>query len=99
MTVAQMNPFNTLWWAITGKALNGEQLTDQMVDRKEALIAHTRDNAWFMLRENDLGSIEKNKFADLLVLEEDYMKIDVDQIKNIKPLATIVGGKVVSGSL
>ncbi len=70
-----------------------------MVDRKEALIAHTRDNAWFMLRENDLGSIEKNKFADLLVLEEDYMKIDVDQIKNIKPLATIVGGKVVSGSL
>jgi len=52
-----------------------------------------------MLRENDLGSIEKNKFADLLVLEEDYMKIDVDQIKNIKPLATIVGGKVVSGSL
>ena len=52
-----------------------------------------------MLRENDLGSIENNKFADLLVLEEDYMKIDVDQIKNIKPLATIVGGKVVSGSL
>lgn len=95
MTVAQSNPFYTLWWSITGKAINGEKLTDQVVDRKQALIAHTRANARFLFRENDLGSLEVGKFADLLILDKDYMMIAEDEIRHIKPEVTIVGGKVV----
>jgi predicted amidohydrolase YtcJ len=67
----------------------------QTITREEALIAHTRYNAPFMFQEANLGSLAKGKYADLLVLDRDYLKVPADQIKDIKPLMTMVGGKVV----
>jgi hypothetical protein len=41
-----------------------------------------------------LGSIAPGKLADLVVLDRDYLTIPADQIKDIKPVLTMVGGKV-----
>ncbi len=95
MTVNQSSPFYTLWWAVTGQAMNGDQLTDEIVTREQALIAHTRSNAWMAFRENDLGSLEKGKFADLVVLDRDYLTVPAVEIRKTKPVMTMVGGKVV----
>ena len=92
---APANPFYTLWWAVTGKMLSGKQVIRQTITREEALIAHTRNNAPFLFQEANLGSLAKGKYADLLVLDRDYLKVPADQIKDIKPLITMVGGKVV----
>jgi predicted amidohydrolase YtcJ len=46
------------------------------------------------MRENDLGSIQPGKLADLVVMDRDYLTIPADQIKDIKPVITMVGGKV-----
>jgi len=35
------------------------------------------------------------KLADLLILDRDYLTIPADEIKDIKPLLTMVSGKVV----
>ena len=67
----------------------------QTLTRAEALIAHTRSNAWLMFEENRLGTIEAGKLADLVVLDRDYLTIPADQIKDIKSMMTMVGGKVV----
>jgi predicted amidohydrolase YtcJ len=67
----------------------------QPVSREDALIAHTRKNAYFIFRENDLGSIQPGKLADLVVLDRDYLTIPPDQIKDITPVLTMVGGRVV----
>lgn len=95
MTVNQSNPFYTLWWAVTGQAMNGDKLTDEIVSREQALIAHTRSNAWLAFRENDIGTLEVGKFADLLVLDKDYLTVPEIEIRRIKPVMTMVGGKVV----
>lgn len=96
---AQINPFITLWWAVTGLALNGDQVMRQTLTREEALIAHTRSNAYLMFQEGNLGAIKPGLLADMLVLDRDYLTVPVEEIKDILPDATIVGGRVVSGSL
>ena len=92
-------PFVTLWWAITGRALNGEVVTRQTLTREEALIAHTRSNAFLMFQENNIGSIKPGLLADMLVLDRDYLAVPEDEIKDILPVATVVGGRIVSGGL
>ena len=37
----------------------------------------------------------RGKYADLLVLDRDYLAVPADEIKDIKPLMTMVGGKIV----
>jgi predicted amidohydrolase YtcJ len=93
--VNQYNPFVTLWFAVTGKMLGGRVVNHQTITREEALIAHTRSNSFFVMREGELGSIQPGKLADLVVLDRDYLTVPADQIKDIKPVTTIVGGKVV----
>ena len=93
--VNQYRPFTTLWFAVTGKMVGGSVVNRQTISREQALVAHTRSNAFFVLRENDLGSIQPGKLADLVVMDRDYLTIPADQIKDIKPVTTMVGGKIV----
>jgi len=93
--VNQYRPFTTLWFAVTGKMVGGVVVNRQTISREQALVAHTRSNAFFVLRENDLGSIQPGKLADLVVMDRDYLTIPADQIKDIKPVTTMVGGKIV----
>jgi predicted amidohydrolase YtcJ len=93
--VNQYRPFQTLYWAVTGKMVGGTVVNTHPVSREAALIAHTRNNAHLFFRENDLGSIQAGRFADLVVTDRDYLTVPADQIKDIKPVMTMVGGKVV----
>lgn len=92
--VAPANPFLTLGWAVTGKMVGGQKVLDQTITREQALIAHTRSNAYFLFQEANLGSLSEGRYADLLVLDHDYLTVPADNIKDIKPLLTMVGGKV-----
>ena len=96
---AQVNPFITLWWAVTGRSLGGDRTLAAPLSREEALIAHTRSNAHLMFRENDLGALRPGLLADLLVLDRDYLTVPEAEIKDITPLVTMVGGRTVHGSL
>lgn len=96
---AQVNPFVTLWWAITGKALNGDVIQHQTLTREEALIATTRANAALMFQEQNVGAIKPGLLADMLVLDRDYLEVPADEIKDIRPIATIFSGDIVYGEL
>jgi predicted amidohydrolase YtcJ len=93
--VTTSNPFYTLSFAVTGRMVGGREVNRQTISREEALIAHTRSNAYFLFQEGNLGSLAPGKYADLLVLDRDYLTVPTDEIKDIKPLITMVGGKVV----
>jgi predicted amidohydrolase YtcJ len=91
----QTLPFTTLYFAVTGKMAGGAKVNRQSISREDALIAHTRKNAYLVFQENNLGSIQPGKLADLVVLDRDYLTVPADQIRNIKPVMTMVGGRIV----
>lgn len=93
--VAPVNPFTTLWWATTGSIFPDRVAIRDPVTREQALIAHTRSNAWLLFKEQELGSLEPGKLADFLVLDRDYLTVPESEIREIRPVMTVVGGRVV----
>lgn len=88
-------PVATLSFAVTGKMAGGMKVNSETISRQDALIAHTRRDAFLLFQEDNLGSIQPGKLADLVVLDRDYLTIPADQIKDIKPTMTMVGGRIV----
>jgi predicted amidohydrolase YtcJ len=93
--VAHYQPFITLGWVVSGNSINGQIVIEETVTREEALIAHTRSNAYLLFKEDDIGTLEAGKLADLVVLDRDYMTVPADEIFNIESVLTMVGGRVV----
>jgi predicted amidohydrolase YtcJ len=93
--ITVINPWLNFYTMITGRNLAGQPiLGDQRLTRQETLLLATAANKWFVWEE-DLGSIEAGNHADLVVLDRDYFTVPDEDIKRIKSVLTIVGGKVV----
>jgi hypothetical protein len=55
----------------------------------------TLGGAYSMRKENELGSIEKGKAADMVVLDRNLFDIEPDSIIDTRVVYTIFGGKIV----
>jgi predicted amidohydrolase YtcJ len=67
----------------------------EAIDRKDLLRMYTIWAADYVARPDRLGSLEPGKFADLVVLDRDYMTIPIEEFHTLHPVMTMVGGKVV----
>ena len=93
-------PLWTLYHFTTRDTITGGVLgRDQRVTREQALRMATINNAWLTMEERTKGSIEPGKFADLVILSEDPLTCSDTALRDAKVLMTMVGGKVVAGSL
>jgi len=98
--IAPLNPWLHIYYAVTGVNSFGAQVNGtEQLSREEALRLFTRGNSWFLRMEDKIGSIEPGKLADLAVLDRDYFSVPDSQIKQIRALMTMVGGRVVHGTL
>lgn len=94
--IAPHNGWFALHYATTGLNVFEEQINpDQQISREQALHAYTRANAWYLNREDDLGSIEVGKRADLLVLDRDYFTVSEESMRDTLPDLTVVDGRIV----
>lgn len=93
------NPWVGLQWLVTGKTMGGTKLNADrnLVDRTEALRLYSAAGAWFTGEDDRKGTLEPGKWADLVVLSDDYMSVPEDRISQISAVLTMVGGKVVYG--
>ena len=91
------NPFNWLWHMTTGLQNSGEVAfkPENTLAREEALRISTIGSAWNFLEEDSLGSIEVGKLADLVVVSADYLSVPDDQLRTLKSVLTIVGGRII----
>ena len=67
----------------------------EAIDRKDVLRMATRWNAANLLRGDELGSIEEGKWADIIVIDRDYLSIPVEEIPDIRVLMTVLGGEII----
>jgi len=62
------------------------------VDVPTAIAMHTINGAYILRREQDIGSLEVGKKADLIVLDQNLFLVPKTEIHNTKVLLTLVGG-------
>jgi predicted amidohydrolase YtcJ len=98
--VFEADDANYLWGGFemlqTRKDRNGKVWGPQeRVDRTTVLKMATRWAADYVLKGDQLGSIEPGKMADLVVLDQDYMTIPAEQFHAIEPQLTVFDGKIV----
>jgi predicted amidohydrolase YtcJ len=97
--ISPLNPWLHFHYLITGKNSAGEVIEpSQQLTRRQALGLWGSQNAWFTKEEQELGSIEVGKLADLAVLSADVLDektVSDDGIKRITSILTIVDGKIV----
>ena len=78
-------PLWTLYHFITRDTITGGVLgADQRVTRQQALRMATINNAWLNMEERTKGSIEPNKFADLVILNEDPLTCPEPRLRDAK---------------
>jgi predicted amidohydrolase YtcJ len=94
--IAPLSPWPHIYYATTGLNSFGAQVNaGQQLTRQEALKLFTIGNSWFLKMEDTIGSIEKGKLGDLVVLDRDYFTVSDADIKKIKSALTVVGGAIV----
>jgi predicted amidohydrolase YtcJ len=95
--VASYNPFTSLQWFLDGKTVAGTPIRgpEETPDRLAALKLYTLGSAWFSFDDDERGSLEVGKLADLAVLSDDYLTVPVEEVGNIESVLTLLGGEVV----
>ncbi len=94
------SPLLHMWWYVTRQTRDSGILgIEHAITAKEALIIATRNPPYLTFEETLKGTLEPNKFADLVVLNSDPLQVSPSAIKDIKVLGTMVGGRMVYGTL
>jgi predicted amidohydrolase YtcJ len=93
-------PIYEIYGEVTRDTLWGGKLgADQGITREQAIRSVTSDSPYTTFEENVKGSIEPGKYADFVLLSGDILKVPEAKIKDIKVVATVLGGKTVYGKL
>ena len=100
--VEHSNPFFGLYSAVTRMDHSGNPeggwYPNESLTREEALRAFTLDAAYSAHQEDILGSVEADKWADFILIDENYFDVAASDIWKIKVLETWVAGKKVYSS-
>ena len=98
-SVESVNPYNpwlSMYALVTRQTERGGVLfPEERISRESALKQYTLNGAYAIFAEGSKGSIEPGKLADLAVLNKDFFTCPAEEIREIRALLTLVGGKVI----
>lgn len=94
--VEDVNPFESLYATVTRKRADTgfEFFPEQKLTREEGIYSYTMACAYSAFEENDKGSLEPGKLADMVVLNKNLLSCTDEEILETEVLMTIVGGKI-----
>lgn len=105
------NPFYAMQFGVTRNLVDGEPYNvpditnmddptyllwpEQRVDIEQMIRSFTADAAWALSLDDETGSLEEGKSADLIVVDQNVLDVDPLAIKDTKVLATYLRGEKV----
>jgi len=97
--VVDNNPFLEIYRSVTrlhndGKPEGGWNPT-QKLSLYEVLRSYTYGSAYGVNRENELGTLEEGKFADIVVLDRDLFDVDQSELIDSKTILTVMDGNII----
>jgi predicted amidohydrolase YtcJ len=93
--LGNIDPFKAMYATVTRQSDLGKFEPKQAISVRNALRMWTIWPAKAIGEEKVKGSIEVGKYGDMAVLSDDIFQIPKENIKDIKALKTIVGGRLV----
>ena len=99
-TRSSFNPWLGLYFLVTGKVASSREVlaSDNRLSREMALRIYSWGSAWFSQEEDVKGRLKVGQYADMALLNADYMRVPEEEIKKIESVLTIVSGKPVYGA-
>ena len=98
-TVSSLNPLYAIEVAITrrgpGKKDGDALFPEEAVKLETMLRAYTLEGAFSLFKENEIGSLEAGKLADIIILDRNLFQIPTHEIHNASVVQTIFNGKIV----
>lgn len=95
--VEEINPFKTFLAAVVRKDAKGYPAEgfqmENALTREQTIRGMTIWAAKANRMEKEVGSLEKGKKADFIILDKDLMKVSADSILKVKVLKTFVNGE------
>ena len=102
-SVSSANPLPQIETAITRLSAYDEDvpvmLPEERIDLESAIVAFTINAAYLNQHEDQTGSIEVGKLADLIVLDRNLFEIEPADISEAQILLTLFGGEPVYGDV
>jgi Predicted metal-dependent hydrolase with the TIM-barrel fold len=96
--VEDCNPFPCIYCAVNRKDLNGQPaegyFPEERISVEDAVDCYTIGSAYAQFMEDKKGRIKEGYVADLAVLDHDIFSCDPMELKDVKPVLTIMDGKV-----
>lgn len=94
--VEDVDPIESYYASVTRKRADSGMafFPEQSMTREEGLKSYTLSNAWAAFEEEDKGSLEVGKLADVTVLSKNLLTCGDEEILDAKVVYTIIGGKV-----
>jgi predicted amidohydrolase YtcJ len=90
-----VDPLRDIAACVSRKMRWGEVwVPEERISASEAFAMHTTTASWVGFEENDKGTLEVGKLADIAVLAEDPFEIQAERIKDVKVEMTLVGGEI-----
>lgn len=97
--VVDLDPFIGIYRALTRVHNDGEPSGGwnpiEKIDMATALRGFTQAPAYMEFRENELGTLEPGKLADIIVLDRNLFTTPVEKIRETKVKITMMDGKIV----
>lgn len=95
--ITTLDPLKEIYYAITRKDYTGEYEWNkkEQVTIADALRAYTLGAAYSSFREDEIGTLEEGKLADIIVLDRNPFDVSVDQIPVIQVELTMMDGEII----